>query len=89
MFQASPQLLQHYLAANVRRQRERLGISQEELADRAGVDTRYIRRMESSGGIDVRLTTLLKIATALEYEACELLRPAEPVEKKPGRPRKK
>lgn len=88
MPRASSDVLQHYLAANVRLQRERLGISQEELADRTGVDTRYVRRMESKTGIDVRLSTLRKLAEALECEPGELVRMAVPVEKKAGRPRK-
>lgn len=75
-----------YLAANVRRRRERLGISQDELASRAGVDERYVRRVESAAGVDVRISTLAKLATALECSVGSLLKPAKPVTRRVGRP---
>jgi transcriptional regulator with XRE-family HTH domain len=76
------------LAANVRRRRERLGISQEDLADRAQLDTRFVRRVEASRGIDVRISTLAKLARALGCTPGALLRHALPVVRRPGRPKK-
>lgn len=78
--------LRQFLAANVHRHRVHLGWSQEELADRAGLDVRFVRRVESSAGTDVRLSTLLKLAEALDCAPGDLLVPATPVKRRPGRP---
>lgn len=73
---------------NVRRLRERLDLTQEELAERVGVDARYIRRLESVGGLDIRVSTLARLSEALECSMGALLRPACPEKKSPGRPRR-
>lgn len=70
----SDQNLRLSLAANVRRRRIRLGISQEELADRAQLDTRFVRRVESATGIDARISTVAKLAGALGCTSGALLR---------------
>ena len=62
------------LAANLRKQRRRHGLSQEELAHRAGVDRTYISSLERSvygATIDI----VERIARALETEAWQLLKP--------------
>lgn len=64
--------LRDVLAANVRRRRRRLGISQEELASRADIDRTHVSKIERrihSPTVDV----LGRLAEALETEACELL----------------
>lgn len=60
------------LAANLRKQRKAAGLSQEELAHRAGVDRTYISALERSvyaAGIDV----VDRLAKELEVEASDLL----------------
>jgi transcriptional regulator with XRE-family HTH domain len=54
-------------AANLRRERERKGLSQEALADRAGLSRGYVGRLEG-GGIECRVFTLHRLALALEAE---------------------
>ena len=61
------------LAANVRNIRTRLGISQEEAADRAGMAVRQWQRVES-GRDAITLRTVVTVASALGLEASELLR---------------
>lgn len=51
--------------AALRRERERLGLSQEALADRAGVDRTEIGKLER-GTREPRLRTLVKIYRALD-----------------------
>ena len=51
------------LVKNVKAQRKELKISQRLLAQKSGVSYASIRRFESTG--DISLTSLLKIATAL------------------------
>ena len=66
------------LALNLRLRRKAAGLSQEELAHRAGIDRTYVSALERSlyaAGIDV----LDRLAKALGVEAAELLqRPAPP-----------
>ena len=53
---------------DLRQARKRLGLTQEELARRAGVSQSLIARIES-GSVDPRLSTLRKIVAAMsEYE---------------------
>lgn len=70
-------------AANLKRERERAGISQEELSFMASVHRTEIGMLER--GIRLpRIDTLIKLAGSLEIDAADLLdgivwRPAEPV----------
>lgn len=60
------------LAANIRRYRRKAGLSQEELAHRAGIDRTYISSLERcrySASIDV----LDRIARELGVDAAALL----------------
>lgn len=75
-----------YLAANVRRRRNALKLTQEAFAERAGIDLRFFRFVEQ-GVKDVAVSSLVRLATALNCEPAELLQPADPVERKPGRPK--
>jgi transcriptional regulator with XRE-family HTH domain len=83
-----PENVVAHVAANVRRLRVRLGRTQEELAEAAGMSTIHLRRIEA-GQADLRVTMLVKLAVALDCEPGRLLRPAEPVERPPGRPRRR
>jgi transcriptional regulator with XRE-family HTH domain len=65
--------IREVLARNLRTQRQAQGISQEDLADRAGIDRTYISSLERSiynASIDV----VDRLATALGVEAADLLK---------------
>ena len=59
----------------VRDTRERAGLSQRELATRMGMSQATVARLEA-GGRSVTLTTLLKVATALDLNVTVELSPA-------------
>lgn len=59
-------------AANVKRRRLELGISQEELAERAGVHRTYIGMLERSEK-NATLYSIERLAGALEVEPATLL----------------
>ncbi len=56
----------------IKRHRQRVGISQEELAHRAGVDRTFVSRLER-GIRQPTITTLIQLANALEMSAAELV----------------
>lgn len=58
--------------ARIRKERERLGISQEELADRAGLHRTYIGGVER-GERNLGVINLLRIARALQVNPSALL----------------
>jgi HTH-type transcriptional regulator / antitoxin HipB len=62
------------LAERVRRAREKLGITQAELAARIGSTQPSVARLEA-GGVSPSLDTLSRIATALDLELVVALRP--------------
>jgi transcriptional regulator with XRE-family HTH domain len=64
------------LGAAVRSMRTELGLPQESLAARAGMDRSYYGAIER-GEFNVSLDTIVKIARALEVSAAALLRQAE------------
>ena len=59
----------------VREQRQRLNVSQEELAMRIGADQAYVSRIEA-GQMNVTLETVEQIAAAFRVDASELLKRA-------------
>lgn len=65
--------LQKTLAANIKECRLRLGLSQEELADKCGYHRTYIGSIERCER-NITISTLAAIAQALEVEAADLLR---------------
>jgi transcriptional regulator with XRE-family HTH domain len=67
------------LAANLRRLRTEVGLSQEELADRAGVHRTYISSVERAQR-NVSLENIFGLAAALGVDARDLLAPL-PTEK--------
>ena len=64
--------LQANLGASVKRCRARLGLTQEELADRSELHRTYIADIER-GGRNVTLRTIANLAVALEVTVAELL----------------
>lgn len=73
------------IGANLRKLRLREGITQEALAERAGMEVRFTQRVER-GKIDIAISTLARLARALGVAPSVLLRPAKLEAAKPGRP---
>jgi len=67
-----PARLQQAFGRAVLRRREALGISQEELADRAGLHRTYIGDVER-GERNISLVNIVKLAKALRVRAGALL----------------
>ena len=65
--------LRDVFAANLRRLRHAKGMSQEELADVAGVNRTYVSKLET-GATYAGLEVIGKLADALKIDATELLR---------------
>lgn len=59
------------LGQAVKKQREKLGLSQEKLADRCGFDRTYISMIER-GQRNLSFTNLLKLAVGLETSVSQL-----------------
>lgn len=72
MAAAPPSKLRRVFAANVRARRKMIGISQEELADRAGVHRTYIGAVERSE-VNVSIDNIARISAALDVNAAVLM----------------
>jgi transcriptional regulator with XRE-family HTH domain len=57
----------------VKQERERRGLTQEELASKAGISRGYLARLET-GRHDPKLSALEKIAKALRIDVAKLLK---------------
>lgn len=66
------------LVHQVRELREARGLSQEAFAERAGLKYKHYQSIEGGRKIDLRLSTLRKLARACELRLGELLLLAEP-----------
>ncbi|AJX33195.1 helix-turn-helix domain-containing protein [Burkholderia oklahomensis] len=62
------------LAANLRDQRQQRGLSQEKLADEAGLHRTYVSQVERTI-VNISLDNLTKLADALETDVHLLLKP--------------
>ncbi len=78
--------IRHYVAANARLHRERLGLNQHQAAGLAGVSDRRYREIEA-GLANLTLLSLWALSKALKVEPMELLRPARLKKRGPGRPK--
>ena len=65
--------LKEVMAVNLRRLRHAKGMTQEELAESAGLSARYVGGIERAD-VSASVTVLGRIAEALELEATELVR---------------
>jgi transcriptional regulator with XRE-family HTH domain len=63
------------LRGNVRRLRLMAGLTQQGLAERAGIDYNYFQKIESGRWGGLRLATVETLARALDVEIWELLVP--------------
>jgi transcriptional regulator with XRE-family HTH domain len=61
------------LGRNLRAARERLGLTQEQVSERSGVQAGEVSRIEC-GKRDPKVSTLEKLAAAVEVEPGDLLR---------------
>lgn len=68
--------LKEVMAKNLRRTRHDKKLTQEELADRAGLSMRYVGSIER-GDVSASVTVLGQIADALGIEPGELLKRSE------------
>jgi transcriptional regulator with XRE-family HTH domain len=64
--------LKEIMATNVRRIRHAKELTQEELADKAGLSNRYLGSIER-GKVSASVTVLGQIAEALRVDACDLI----------------
>jgi len=69
----APQTARIRLAANLRSARERLQISQEALADLAGVDRTFVGSVEREER-NISLDNIERLAVALKMDIAELLK---------------
>jgi transcriptional regulator with XRE-family HTH domain len=65
--------LKEVLAVNLRRTRHDQKLTQEELAERSGLSSRYIGSVER-GEVSASVTVLGQIADALNVSPCDLIR---------------
>jgi transcriptional regulator with XRE-family HTH domain len=68
----------------VRELRDRLGLSQEELAERAGLHRNYIGGIER-GERNVAILNVVKLAAGLDTSVAELFKPFDRVPKRRSR----
>ena len=65
--------LKKAMAINVRRERHAKDLTQEELADRAGLSARYLGSIERAT-VSASVSVLGRLAQALRIDPCELIR---------------
>jgi transcriptional regulator with XRE-family HTH domain len=65
--------LRKAMAMNVRRERQARKLTQEELADRAGLSARYLGSIERAT-VSASVTVLGRLARAFQIDPCELIR---------------
>jgi transcriptional regulator with XRE-family HTH domain len=73
------------IAANVRRRRAQLGLTQEQLGEASGLSYRYLQDIEG-GRKNVTVDTVVRLARALRTTPPLLLRAARLAGARPGRP---
>jgi transcriptional regulator with XRE-family HTH domain len=74
------------ISTRVKTLREKEGISQQELATRAGLSISVISQIEQGKKLDLRMSTVEALAEALQVDYAALM--GEPGGKKPRRSRK-
>ena len=65
--------LKEAMATNVRRARHARGMTQEDLAEDAGLSARYVGSIERAS-VSASVTVLGRLARALRVDPCELIR---------------
>ena len=67
------------LADNIKIYRFNLGYTQEQLAEKCDISTRYLSDIENSKG-NISIDTLEELSKALKVEAYQLLRPRKKID---------
>ena len=62
------------LGIRLRQLRKRSSMTQEEVAERAGISEKHLQRLESNKPCDIRLATLNQIAKAFKISVTDLLK---------------
>lgn len=75
--------LKEVVAVNLRRLRHTRHMTQEELAEKAGLSARYVGGIERAG-VSATVSVLGRIAEALGVEATELVRSLPPKSRRKG-----
>ena len=57
----------------IKEARQKIGLTQEKLAEKAGVDYKYLQRMEGKTPPNLKLETIEKLAKALKISPAKLL----------------
>jgi transcriptional regulator with XRE-family HTH domain len=78
---------QQSIAANIRRRRMALGLTQAELAELASVEPRHLQRLESGKG-NPTVSLLVAVSDALGLRPAMLFREAKLPPRTAGRPRR-
>ncbi len=74
------------IAANVRREREKRGLTQEALAEAADLGSRFVQQVEGAA-VNLSIDPLVRLADALEIPVVTLFRKADlPPKRGRGRP---
>lgn len=76
-YTTAEQVLLATVAGRIRALRHDAGLSQEELADRAGLSRSHISKVENPIS-DLQLITLFRLSTALDLPLAELVGEGEP-----------
>jgi transcriptional regulator with XRE-family HTH domain len=86
MSAAGTRAILSFIAANIRARRVRQGMTQEQMAEDAGLDLRHYQRIER-GTMNITIAVLVAIADALLVKPAVLFRPAKLGPAMRGRPR--
>jgi transcriptional regulator with XRE-family HTH domain len=73
------------IAANVRKARQRRNLTQEQLAEKADLDLRYVQRVER-GSTNLSVSVLVKLSETLGVNPTSLFSAAKMEPSRPGRP---
>ena len=62
-----------HVGKRVKELRKKLGLTQEELAEKTGLDYKYLQRIEGKSPTNLKLETIEKFAKALKVSPAKLL----------------
>ena len=59
---------------NIKRLRKKRGLTQEELAEKSGIDYKYIQKLEGKTPPAVKIDTIKRIASVFKVDPSEMLK---------------
>ena len=80
-----PKEVLHDVGRRIAELRTARGLTQEQLATRAGIGWKYFQQIES-GSENLTLRSLVRLANLLDVSMAELMKPPATREVRPGRP---